>query len=61
MTINQIIKIKSVPIKIKLKVFKYFHYDLCIVGYKRIKSTYKAPIIQFHDYTRIWLLPKETQ
>jgi len=59
MQINQIIKIKPIPINIKLKVFKYIHCDLYIVGYKKVKSVYCVPIIQLYDYNRIWLLPKE--
>jgi len=61
MIINQIVTIKSLPIRIKLKVFKYFNYQSCIVGYKKIQSNYNLLIVQLSDYTRIWVLAKEIQ
>nr|YP_009295297.1 hypothetical protein BI108_pgp098 [Dasya binghamiae]AOH77309.1 hypothetical protein [Dasya binghamiae] len=56
---NNFVKIRKVPIKIKLKYLKYFHKKLDIVGYKVINLNYLVPIIELSNYTRIWILPNE--
>lgn len=54
-----LIKIKKIPIKTKLQIIKCINQESCIVGYKKIHTNYKAPIIEFKDYTRIWMLKDE--
>nr|QCI06600.1 cytochrome b6-f complex subunit PetP [Erythroglossum lusitanicum] len=50
-----LIRIKKIPIKTKLHIMKYMNQESYIVGYKKIHINYKAPIIEFKDYTRIWM------
>nr|YP_009391268.1 cytochrome b6-f complex subunit PetP [Dipterocladia arabiensis]ARW59412.1 cytochrome b6-f complex subunit PetP [Dipterocladia arabiensis] len=56
---TNLIKIKNIPKNIKLKLIKHFYQDLYLVGYKKIKSNKKLPIIELFNYTRIWILPEE--
>lgn len=56
---SNLIKIKKLPIKIKLKFIEYLHKQLNIVGYKIIQSNYQVPIIELSNHIRIWMLPYE--
>nr|QCI05732.1 cytochrome b6-f complex subunit PetP [Cryptopleura ramosa] len=45
--------------KTKIKIIHYVNQKSYIVGYKQIHTNYKAPIIEFKDYTRVWMLNNE--
>lgn len=53
------IKIKKIPLNIKLKYIFNINKQFKIVGYKKIKIQYIVPIIELNNYTRIWLLSYE--
>nr|YP_009392297.1 cytochrome b6-f complex subunit PetP [Osmundaria fimbriata]ARW60859.1 cytochrome b6-f complex subunit PetP [Osmundaria fimbriata] len=53
------INLKLIPIKIKKKILPSVYKKLHLVGYKKILDTYKVPIIQLTNHTRIWILEYE--
>nr|YP_009397263.1 cytochrome b6-f complex subunit PetP [Thuretia quercifolia]ARW66449.1 cytochrome b6-f complex subunit PetP [Thuretia quercifolia] len=53
------ILLKSIPTKIKIKIFKYFHFEKYIVGYKITSKNYKLLIIQLKNNIRLWILSHE--
>lgn len=53
------IHINNIPNNIKNKIAQYIYQKPCLVGYKKISSKHKVPIIQLKDSTRIWMLKKE--
>nr|YP_009391883.1 cytochrome b6-f complex subunit PetP [Acrosorium ciliolatum]ARW60027.1 cytochrome b6-f complex subunit PetP [Acrosorium ciliolatum] len=53
------VNINIIPMKTKLQIMNYVNQKSWIVGYKRINSTYRAPIIEFKDFTRVWMLNNE--
>nr|QCI08055.1 cytochrome b6-f complex subunit PetP [Plumaria plumosa] len=57
--IKKSISIKNIPIKVHYKIIKYIYKNITIVGYMNINHNIKIPIIEFQDYTRIWILPDE--
>lgn len=57
--IKKSINIKNIPIKVHYKIIKYIYKNITIVGYMHINNHTKIHIIEFQDYTRIWLLPDE--
>lgn len=56
-----LVNIHVIPIKTKLKIINYINNKSYIVGYKKINSNYKVPIIEFKDYTRVWMLNNEIE
>lgn len=54
-----LVNIRKIPIKTKLQIIKCINQESHIVGYKKIHKNYKATIIEFKDYTRIWMLRDE--
>nr|YP_009295755.1 hypothetical protein Schim_009 [Schimmelmannia schousboei]AOM64690.1 hypothetical protein Schim_009 [Schimmelmannia schousboei] len=55
---KKLITIKEINYKVNLKILYYLYKRGKIVGYKQIYNQY-APIIEFSDYTRLWMLPQE--
>lgn len=53
------VNINIIPMKTKIKIIHYVNQKSYIVGYKQIHTNYKAPIIEFKDYTRVWMLNNE--
>lgn len=53
------VNIIIIPIKTKLRIINYIHQQSYIVGYKKLNKDYKAPLLEFKDYTRVWMLKNE--
>nr|YP_009295650.1 conserved hypothetical plastid protein [Mastocarpus papillatus]AOL58134.1 conserved hypothetical plastid protein [Mastocarpus papillatus] len=61
MILRKNVKIKEINSKTNLKIVHYLCKTGTIIGKKRISSDYSVPIIEFKDYTRIWMLSKELE
>nr|QCI04129.1 cytochrome b6-f complex subunit PetP [Antithamnionella ternifolia] len=57
--IYQSITYKPISNKINSQILYYKNKSGYIIGYKNIYNGNKVPIVQFKDFTRIWILPKE--
>jgi len=53
------INIKVLPTNIKNKLQELQLKELYIVGYKKILTKYKVPIVELKNFNRIWTLTKE--
>ena len=56
---NKIMNLKKMYYKLNPKILYYMYTYGKIVGYKHIYKKYKVTIIQFYDFTRIWILQNE--
>lgn len=59
--IGKHVKVKEMNSKNNLKIVHYIYKVGTVVGKKIISCNYTVPIIEFEDYTRIWILPKELE
>ena len=57
--INKSIQIITIPKKIKPLIIQNYHECQNIIGYKKINSSQKIPIIQVNTNIRIWTLCEE--
>nr|QOS04587.1 cytochrome b6-f complex subunit petP [Sarcopeltis skottsbergii] len=57
--IGRHIKIKEMDSKNNLKIVHYIYKVGTVVGERIISYNYNVPIIEFEDYTRVWIFPKE--
>lgn len=57
--LKQNIQIKEVYHKTNIQIMNYLKKYGTTVGKKYINQQYIAPIIEFDDYTRIWILERE--
>ena len=57
--IYKAIRFKQMPYYINTKILYYLNQTGYIVGYKKIYKNITVPIIEFKDFTRIWMLPNE--
>lgn len=55
------VKIKEINSKTNLKIVHYLFKAGTIIGQKIIDKKYIVPIIEFKDYTRIWMFPEELE
>nr|YP_009511487.1 hypothetical protein [Gracilariopsis mclachlanii]AXI97364.1 hypothetical protein [Gracilariopsis mclachlanii] len=62
-TIGKLTKIKKIYNKNNIEIIKYTNQNGIVVGKKSIQhSKYrKTIIIEFSNYTRIWMLPQEIE
>ena len=57
--IGKTVRIIAINNKTNTNIIHYLHTTGIIVGYKIFNQQYLIPIIEFKDYTRIWMLTKE--
>nr|ARW63756.1 cytochrome b6-f complex subunit PetP [Chondria sp. (in: red algae)] len=55
------ITINNIPSKIKERIIKHFFKKISLVGYKKISTQCKIPVIEFSNKTRIWVLKHEIE
>uniref|UniRef100_UPI0030026984 cytochrome b6-f complex subunit PetP n=1 Tax=Anunuuluaehu liula TaxID=3049639 RepID=UPI0030026984 len=55
------VKIRQINSKTNLKIVHYLYKAGTIIGQKIIDKNYAVPIIEFKDYTRIWIFPEELE
>lgn len=59
--LGQLIKIQKIHSHTNINIINYLYKNGVIVGKKIIHNKYVLPIIQFEDYSRIWILPEELE
>ena len=61
MKIGKHVKIKEMNNKNNVKIVHCIYRVGTIVGKKIISCNYAVPIIEFEDYTRVWIFPQELE
>nr|QCI06257.1 cytochrome b6-f complex subunit PetP [Dicranema revolutum] len=59
--LNRIVKIKKINNKQNSRVINYLYKTGVIAGRKIINQKLNVSIIEFKDYTRIWMLENEIE
>lgn len=57
--IDETVKIKELNCKNNPTIINYFNQKGIVKGKKLINQSHYVPIIEFSDYTRIWIRPIE--
>nr|QCI07469.1 cytochrome b6-f complex subunit PetP [Leiomenia cribrosa] len=55
------IKIKELKNCTQITIINYLNKHGIIKGKKNIYGKYYAPLIEFQDYTRLWIMPQELE
>lgn len=61
MKIGKNVKIKEMNNKNNVKIVHYIYKVGTIVGKRIISCNYTVPIIEFEDYTRVWIFSQELE